>query len=201
MKKINDKGFTLIELLAVIVIMGILMMVAIPAVSRTIENSRKDTFIDNAKAYANAVITLWTADGLVCGADNIVSSATDDGDYYVRINTTGKTWTKDATTGKVTSTNTAEANIPTILEQGGKSSWGNRDVTGYVRVNVRTNTGTNGSESKRVTTFYVALSDGTHGIGEDVAASTESSKLARGNLSMSGLNHIATPTGTKCVEN
>ena len=57
MKKINSKGFTLVELLAVIVIMGILMMVAIPAVTRTIENSRKDTFIDIAKSYANAATT------------------------------------------------------------------------------------------------------------------------------------------------
>ena len=32
MKKLNKKGFTLIELLAVITIMGILMLVAIPAV-------------------------------------------------------------------------------------------------------------------------------------------------------------------------
>ena len=51
MKKLNSKGFTLIELLAVITIMGILMMVAIPSVSRTIENSRRDTFADNALTY------------------------------------------------------------------------------------------------------------------------------------------------------
>ena len=204
MKKINEKGFTLIELLAVIVIMGILMMVAIPAVSRTIENSRKDTFIDNAKAYANAVITLWTADGLTCGADNIVSSATDDGDYYIRINTKGSTVKGDGTFD-----NGTESNIPTILEQGGKSSWGNRDVTGYVRVNVATNAGTTGEDSKRVTKFYVALSDGTHGIttatsdgtGNDHTGAVESSKLVRGNLTMSGAKHIPTPTGTLCVEN
>ena len=48
MKKMNSKGFTLIELLAVITIMGILMMVAIPSVSRTIEYSRRDTFANIA---------------------------------------------------------------------------------------------------------------------------------------------------------
>ena len=49
----NNKGFTLIELLAVIVIMGVLMMVAIPQVTKYINNSRKDAYVDTAKAYIN----------------------------------------------------------------------------------------------------------------------------------------------------
>ncbi len=164
MKKINSKGFTLVELLAVIVIMGILMMVAIPSVTRTIENSRKDTFIDIAKSYANAARTLWTADGLSCGSSNTVSSATDNGDYYILIDTTSTTY-------------------PVLVDQGGKSSWGNRDVSGYVRVNISTDS--TGTETKRITKFYVALSDGTHGVYDpaDTTAKTSDS-LKRGDVLM-----------------
>ena len=49
MKKKN--GFTLIELLAVLVIIALLLLVAVPSVSSLINQSRKETFIANAKAY------------------------------------------------------------------------------------------------------------------------------------------------------
>ena len=163
MKIINKKGFTLVELLAVIVIMGILMMVAIPSISRVIENSRKDTFVDIAKSYANAAKTLWTADTLTC--EGTVASAVDDGDYYILINT------KES----------ARAILPVLVDQGGKSSWGNRDVNGYVRVHVETLTDNNG-EPKRTTTFYVGLSDGTHGLIDN--GSMTSDNLKKGNVKM-----------------
>lgn len=181
MKKVNSKGFTLIELLAVIVIMGILMMVAIPSVSRVIENSRKDTFVDIAKAYANAAQTLWTSDGLVCytsdtDTEGTISSAVDDGNYYINIDTANKT------------------SYPVLLDQGGKSSWGNRNVKGYVRVNISTN-GT-GIDARRVTKFFVAITDGTHSIPDSMVvgdtsdptrngtSGIESSSLGRGNVFM-----------------
>ena len=168
----NNKGFTLVELLAVIVIMGILMMVAIPSVTRTIENSRKDTFVDIAKSYGNAARTLWTSDNLTC--NGVVSSAVDDGDYYILIN----------------SKEGAKERLPVLVDQGGKSSWGNRDVNGYVRVNISTTSGedTNGDgvyevEPRRVTKFYVALSDGTHGLIDDNTLMMD--ELKRGNVVMS----------------
>ena len=159
----SKKGFTLVELLAVIVIMGILMMVAIPSISRVIENSRKDTFVDIAKSYANAAKTLWTADTLTC--EGTVASAVDDGDYYILINTT----------------ESARTMLPVLVDQGGKSSWGNRDVNGYVRVHVETVTDNNG-EPKRTTTFYVGLSDGTHGLIDEGSMTSDS--LKKGNVKM-----------------
>jgi prepilin-type N-terminal cleavage/methylation domain-containing protein len=50
-KKSNQKkkGFTLIELLAVIIILGILMIIAIPSVTSYISDSRKNAYIDTAK--------------------------------------------------------------------------------------------------------------------------------------------------------
>ena len=117
-KDLNRKGFTLIELLAVIVIMGILLLVAIPMVSRTIENARRDTFIHTAKSYINSIKNAIAADELYTLQDgkNMPFSALLDGYYYFAIETDGDNTAAD------------------LMEQGGKSSWGNTDVSGYVVV-------------------------------------------------------------------
>ena len=57
MKKMNKKGFTLVELLAVIVILGLLMAIAIPSVTKYITQSRKKTLISSIDAYITAVTT------------------------------------------------------------------------------------------------------------------------------------------------
>ncbi len=117
-RDLNRKGFTLIELLAVIVIMGILLLVAIPMVSRTIENARRDTFIHTAKSYINSIKNAIAADELYTLQDgkNMPFSALLDGYYYFAIETDGDNTAAD------------------LMEQGGKSSWGNTDVSGYVVV-------------------------------------------------------------------
>ena len=47
----NRRGFTLIELLAVITIMAILLIIAIPSVNKIIFESRRRTYINTAKSY------------------------------------------------------------------------------------------------------------------------------------------------------
>ena len=51
LKPLQNKGFTLIELLAVIIILGILMIIAVPAISNYINNSRKSAYITTASNY------------------------------------------------------------------------------------------------------------------------------------------------------
>ena len=140
MINLNKRGFTLIELLAVITLIGILMLLAIPSVSSIVENFRTDTFVTNAKTYANAAKKLWTSDGLYCGSEPKLSSTVVDGDYYILIDTTDET-------------------LFPLLESGGKSPWGNRDVKGYIRIKR--------SEDGKKTKYYVALTDGIHAIYDD----------------------------------
>lgn len=151
MKKLNKKGFTLIELLAVITIMGILMLVAIPAVSRTIENSRRDTFMNTAKSYANAIKNAVAADELTCGSDSKRLSAMQDGYYYV-------SFKSNEDSGK------------DLMEQGGKSSWGNVEVKGTILIKKGVRNNRNTYE------YYVAMIDE---VGRGIGTSNASGVLTR----------------------
>lgn len=138
MKNINRKGFTLIELLAVITIMGILMLVAIPAVSRTIENSRRDTFADNVRKYIETVRDSVLADELKCTGYTTVSG-TPDGTYYYTIDTT-KQKTQD------------------LMEKVARSPWGNAELKGYVKW----------VKEDDKTTYYAYITDGAnHGMSDE----------------------------------
>lgn len=53
----NKKGFTLIELLTVIVILTILLLVSVPAVTKYIDSSRKDTYVVDVAQAINSVRT------------------------------------------------------------------------------------------------------------------------------------------------
>ena len=60
----NKKGFTLIELLAVIIILGILMVIAVPAVTKYINDSRKNGYVSTAKNLAGGVRNLINSGSL-----------------------------------------------------------------------------------------------------------------------------------------
>lgn len=55
----NKKGFTLIEMIAVIVIIGVLLLIAIPSVSSIIFSSRDNGYANNIDAYFTEVNTLY----------------------------------------------------------------------------------------------------------------------------------------------
>ena len=57
----KKKGFTLIELLAVIIILGIIFLIAIPMVSGHINSSRKKTYINTVEQIIKAAVAKATS--------------------------------------------------------------------------------------------------------------------------------------------
>ena len=74
----NKRGFTLIELLAVIIILGILMVIAIPSVTSYISYTRNKAYLISIKQYANACKNRLNA--------NAWGFYDEDTTYYIHIN-------------------------------------------------------------------------------------------------------------------
>ena len=140
----NKKGFSLIELLAVLVILSILMLVAIPAIQRYIENSRRDTYISTLTEYVNAVRHA-DAGGYLKPAEGATTTC-NTGTYYVEFHT--------ATDG--------------LLESGGKSPYDrSKGIDGYVQIKVDSATH---NHSYKV----IATDNAKHGLSNYVNADTMS---------------------------
>lgn len=76
----RPKGFTLVEIMIVVVIIGLLAMMAIPAFNKVRENSQDKTVMNNIRQLSAAADQYFLENGVsTCASSNLVGS-----DKYVK---------------------------------------------------------------------------------------------------------------------
>ena len=127
MKRFNKKGFTLIELLAVVTIMGVLAMIAVPIVSKYINKSKTDSFVYTVKQYTKAVDDAYLLDKLECGPDGVSPIDASYGSAFQVLFNTDESKSGEANYW-------AYNNYKKLIKDGGKSPFGDANLHGYVLI-------------------------------------------------------------------
>lgn len=130
MKNLNKKGFTLVELLAVIVILGVIMLIAIPSVGTIIKNSRENSFVSSGKMYISTAQNYVAGENLGNGkycisVDTLTEGKVDKSpinpdnniEGYVLIVIADNGITYKANISDIDSSNTAKASATEITSQ------------------------------------------------------------------------------------
>jgi len=78
----NNKGFTLVETLAVIVLLGVALMIAVPSINNLAEKSKEKEMLEDAKMFAtlveNKVVSDVSTDVVISLDPNIKTTFTLD---------------------------------------------------------------------------------------------------------------------------
>ncbi|WML47375.1 type II secretion system protein [Neobacillus sp. PS3-34] len=101
MKLKEQKGFTLIELLAVIVILGIIAAIAIPAIGNVISKSNDKATVQEGLQIISAA-KMYVANNNVTTAQTLSKTQLDPFLDHVKSNTFSVILTVDSVSGKIT---------------------------------------------------------------------------------------------------
>ena len=157
-----------VEFILALIVLFILMFAAVIPIFNSIETSRQNTMASTFKQYANEVKTFAAIDEVIC--NNSKFGTLKDGIYYVEIDTS-------------TGSSVAQKNYESLLGNGGKSSWANADIKGYIKI-VKT--------GEKYNTF-INMSDNTHGTKQEIS----SELLSRDDID-TDVPYPTTPSGIKC---
>ena len=148
------------------------MMVAIPAISNTIKNSRKNAFVSTSGEIVSAVKNLVNADSIKCGDTNL--SGAGEGTYILKLSS-------DADDGNSKWTD--------LLDGGVKSPFGGSSLYGTVQIYIDANSNYD---------YKLYLTDKSYCIGTS-SAPVDPKKVSRTDVTNSscGTEFMSAGTGVK----